>query len=88
MTMNSSNNNKRESKEAFDQIYHEMLQKRQTQMALEDRGIGESSRENTAFQIKEQLEYLKKLDLQRALEVERNLGSSIGDVRRSGPLLS
>ena len=86
--MKSSNNNKRESKEAFDQVYHEMLLKRQMQMALEDRGIGESSRENTAFQVKEQLEYLKKLDLQRALEVERNLGSSIGDVRRSGPLLS
>ena len=86
--MKSSNNNKRESKEAFDQVYHEMLHKRQTQMALEDRGIGETSRENTAFQVKRQLEYLKKLDLQRALEVERNLGSSIGDVRRSGPLLS
>ena len=86
--MKSSSNTKRGSKEAFDQVYHEMLDKRHKQMALEDRGIGEASRENTAFQIKEHLEYLKKLDCQRALEVVRNLGSSIGDVRRSGPLLS
>ena len=86
--MKSLNSTKRESKEAFDQVYNEMLDKRHKQMALEDRGIGEASRENTAFQIKEHLEYLKKLDCERALEVVRNLGSSIGDVRRSGPLLS
>lgn len=73
---------------SFGQVYREMIEKRANQMALEDKGIGEASRESTAIEIKECLEHLKKLDLERALEVVRNLGSSIHDVRRTGPLLS
>ena len=73
---------------SFSQVYREMIEKRANQMSLEDKGIGEASRESTAIEIKECLEHLKKLDLERALEVVRNLGSSIHDVRRTGPLLS
>lgn len=76
------------NKEVFDQVYHEMLDKRNWQMRLEDRGIGEASRVDSAHEIKERLEQLKKLDSQRALEIVRNLGSSCWDVRRTGPLLS
>ena len=79
---------KRQHKEVFDQVYHEMLDKRNWQMRLEDRGIGEASRIDSAHEIKERLEQLKKLDCERALEIVRNLGSSCWDVRRSGPLLS
>jgi len=79
---------KRQHKEVFDQVYHDMLDKRNWQMRLEDKGIGEDSRIDSAHQIKERLEQLKKLDCERALEIVRNLGSSCWDVRRSGPLLS
>ena len=79
---------KRQHKEVFDQVYHDMLDKRNWQMRLEDRGIGEASRVDSAHEIKERLEQLKKLDCQRAFEIVRNLGSSAWDVRRSGPLLS
>lgn len=72
----------------FDQVYRKIIDKRKWQMAMEDMGTGEASRESTAFEIKEGLEHLKKLDSQRAIEVCRNLGSSIGDVRRAGALLS
>jgi len=79
---------KRQHQEVFDQVYHEMLDKRNWQMRLEDKGIGAPSRIDSAHEIKERLEQLKKLDCERALEIVRNLGSSCWDVRRSGPLLS
>lgn len=60
----------------FDQIHQEILERRQHQMAMEEIGAGEATRESTAYEIKERLEQLKKLDSQRALAVVKKLMKS------------
>ena len=57
----------------FDQLYHEIIERRQHQLALEELGGGDATRESTAHDIKERLEHLKKLDPQRALAVVQKL---------------
>lgn len=60
----------------FDQIYHEIVERRQHQMALEEIGAGDATRETTAYEIKERLEHLKRLDPTRALAVVQKLMKS------------
>ena len=60
----------------FDQIYHEILERRKHQLCLEELGSGEATREATAYEIKERLEQLKRLDSGRALTVVQKLMKS------------
>mmetsp|Transcript_19682 Transcript_19682/g.42827 ORF Transcript_19682/g.42827 Transcript_19682/m.42827 type:complete len:272 (-) Transcript_19682:24-839(-) len=60
----------------FDQIHFEILERRKHQMAMEEIGAGEATRESTAHEIKERLEQLKQLDSQRALSVVKKLMKS------------
>ncbi|KAL3770126.1 hypothetical protein ACHAW5_009667 [Stephanodiscus triporus] len=52
----------------FDQLLSEIDERRQHQLAMEEIGVGDDTREKTACEIKERLEHLKRLDPQRALE--------------------
>ena len=57
----------------FDQIYQEILDRRQHQKAMEETGAGEATQEMTAHEIKIRLQQLKKLDTKRAIEVLHDL---------------
>ena len=57
----------------FEQIYQEILERRKHQMALEDLGCGEDTRQFVAQEIRERLEHLKRLDSRRALDVVQKL---------------
>ena len=66
----------------FEQIYQEILERRKHQLALEDLGCGEDTRQATAHEIRERLEHLKRLDSRRALDVVQKL-MKIDSERRS-----
>ena len=60
----------------FDQIYNEILERREHQLAMEEMGAGEAMRESTANEIKIRLQQLRKLDPKRAVEVVQKLMKS------------
>lgn len=60
----------------FDQIHQEILSRRKWQRQMEESGAGSATRETIAYEIKERLEQLKKIDSQRALVVVQQLMKS------------
>ena len=60
----------------FDQIHQEILCRRKWQRQMEESGAGSATRETIAYEIKERLEQLKKIDSQRALVVVQQLMKS------------
>jgi len=59
----------------FDQLFQEIKERRQHQMEMEAIGAGEATRESIAYEIKERIEHLKRLDPKRALTVVQRLHS-------------
>jgi hypothetical protein len=57
----------------FDQLLSEINERRRHQLAMEAIGAGDDTRETTAFEIKERLEHLRRLDPQRALAEAQRL---------------
>jgi hypothetical protein len=51
----------------FDQLLSEIMERRRHQLAMDVIGVGDDTRETTAYEIKERLEHLRRLDPQRAL---------------------
>ena len=61
----------------FDQIYQEILERRQYQMDLEEIGAGDATRDQIANEIRVRVEHLKKIDPIRAtMTVQRLMQSS------------
>jgi hypothetical protein len=54
----------------FDQLLSEIYERRQYQQAMEEMGAGAATRDSTAIEIKQRIDQLRKLDPQRASEVE------------------
>jgi hypothetical protein len=54
----------------FDQLLSEIYERRQHQQAMEELGAGVATRDSTAIEIKQRIDQLRKLDPQRASEVE------------------
>ncbi|KAL9181965.1 hypothetical protein ACHAXT_012308 [Thalassiosira profunda] len=65
----------------FDQIYQEILDRRQHQLAMEEMGEGDATRQVTANEIAQRLEQLKRIDAIRALQVVQKLMKSDGNPR-------
>lgn len=57
----------------FDQIYQEIIERRQHQMEMEQMRAGDATREATVIEIQVRLEQLKKLDPGRAIDVVTKL---------------
>ncbi len=55
----------------FDQIYQEIVERREHQLAMEQLGAGGPTSESTAFEIKKRLELLMKIDQNRAIEISK-----------------
>lgn len=53
----------------FDQLYREILERREFQLSMEQLGSGAESRQQTAQEIAERIEQLRKIDSHRALSV-------------------
>jgi hypothetical protein len=60
----------------FDQIYQEIVERRQYQIDLEDVGSGEATRDLNANEIRVRVEHLKKIDPMRATLVVQQLMKS------------
>ena len=57
----------------FDQLYGEILERREFQLSMEQIGFGAESRQQTANEIAERIEQLRKIDSNRALSVVQRL---------------
>jgi hypothetical protein len=55
----------------FDQLLSEINERSQHQLAMDEMGAGDDTRDTTANEIRERLEHLKRLDPQRALAVAK-----------------
>ncbi len=60
----------------FDQIYQEIIERRQYQMDLEEVGAGDVTRDQTANEIRVRVEHLKKIDPIRATMVVKRMMES------------
>lgn len=60
----------------FDQIYQEIVERRQYQMDLEEVGAGDVTRDQTANEIRVRVEHLKKIDPIRATMVVKRMMES------------
>ena len=64
-----SMNSVTQPKSLFDQLYREILERREFQLSMEQLGCGAESRQQTAQEIAERIEQLRKIDSHRALSV-------------------